>query len=111
MDTDRLLGEALAADNAILDVAQAGGAVTGVHLCRGNGMEAWLSSSGYHPIADKVFSLHADRLPLQYDTERADSFEAWRAVHSDKVVVMGLVSTRHLHWNHARTFGAESTRC
>jgi methionine synthase II (cobalamin-independent) len=94
MDKDRLLDEALAADNAILDVAPAGGAVTGVHLCRGNPMGAWLSSGGYDPIADKVFSLHADRLLLEYDTERADSFEAWRAVHSGKVVVMGLVSTR-----------------
>jgi len=88
------LDEAIAADNAILDAAHAGGAVTGVHLCRGNGMGAWLSSCGYDPIADKVFSLHADRLLLEYDTERAGTFDALRAVPSDKLVVLGLVSTK-----------------
>jgi methionine synthase II (cobalamin-independent) len=36
----RLLDEALDAGNSILDAAHAGGAVTGVHLCRGNGMGA-----------------------------------------------------------------------
>ena len=94
MDKDRLLDAAMASDNAILDAAHAGGAVTGVHLCRGNGMGAWLSSGGYDPIADKVFSLHADRLLLEYDTERAGSFDALRAVPSDKLVVLGLVSTK-----------------
>jgi 5-methyltetrahydropteroyltriglutamate--homocysteine methyltransferase len=94
MQKDRLLDAAIVADNAILDAAHAGGAVTGVHLCRGNGMGAWLSTGGYDPIADKVFSLHADRLLLEYDTERAGSFDALRAVPSEKVVVLGLVSTK-----------------
>src|SRR5262249_27862133 len=75
LDKDRLLDEALAVDNSILDAARAGGAVTGVHLCRGNGMGAWLSTGGYDPIAEKVFRLHADRLLLEYDTDRAGTFD------------------------------------
>jgi 5-methyltetrahydropteroyltriglutamate--homocysteine methyltransferase len=94
MDKARLLDEAIAADNSILEAAHAGGAVTGVHLCRGNGMGAWLSSGGYDPIAEKVFALQADRLLLEYDTDRAGTFEPLRSVPTDKVVVLGLVSTK-----------------
>ena len=94
LDKDRLLDEAIAADNSILDAARSGGAMTGVHLCRGNGMGAWLAAGGYDPIAEKVFGLHADRLLLEYDTDRAGSFEPLRNVPDDKVVVLGLVSTK-----------------
>jgi 5-methyltetrahydropteroyltriglutamate--homocysteine methyltransferase len=94
LEKERLLDEALGADNSILDAAHAGGAVTGVHLCRGNGMGAWLSTGGYDPIAERVFGLHADRLLLEYDTDRAGTFEPLRNVPADKVVVLGLVSTK-----------------
>jgi 5-methyltetrahydropteroyltriglutamate--homocysteine methyltransferase len=93
-DKDRLLDEAIAADNSILDAAHAGGAVTGVHLCRGNGMGAWLCTGGYDPIAEKAFRLHADRLLLEYDTDRAGTFDPLRDVPDDKIVVLGLVSTK-----------------
>jgi 5-methyltetrahydropteroyltriglutamate--homocysteine methyltransferase len=88
------LAAAIDTDAQILRAASAGGAVTGVHLCRGNGMGAWLSSGGYEPIAEQVFALPADRLLLEYDTERAGSFEPLRLVPSDKAVVLGLVSTK-----------------
>ena len=94
LDKDRLLEEAVAADNSILDSARTGGAITAVHLCRGNGMGAWLSTGGYDVIAEKVFALHADRLLLEYDTERAGTFEPLRNVPADKIVVLGLVSTK-----------------
>jgi 5-methyltetrahydropteroyltriglutamate--homocysteine methyltransferase len=94
LEKDRLFGEAIAADNAILDAANAGGAVTGVHLCRGNGMGAWLSTGGYDPIAETVFGLHADRLLLEYDTDRAGTFDPLHNVPGDKIVVLGLVSTK-----------------
>jgi 5-methyltetrahydropteroyltriglutamate--homocysteine methyltransferase len=94
LDEDRILEETIAADNAILDAAHAGGALTGVHLCRGNGMGAWLSTGGYDVIAEKVFALHADRLLLEYDTDRAGTFGPLRSVPEDKIVVLGLVSTK-----------------
>jgi 5-methyltetrahydropteroyltriglutamate--homocysteine methyltransferase len=94
LDKDRVLDETIAADNSILDAAHAGGAVTAVHLCRGNGMGAWLATGGYEQIAEKVFGLHADRLLLEYDTDRAGTFEPLRQVPADKVVVLGLVSTK-----------------
>jgi 5-methyltetrahydropteroyltriglutamate--homocysteine methyltransferase len=94
LDTARVLDETVAADNSILDAAHTGGATTGVHLCRGNGMGAWLASGGYDRIAEKVFALHADRLLLEYDTERAGTFEPLRLVPDDKVVVLGLISSK-----------------
>jgi len=68
------------ADNSILDAAHEGGAMTAVHMWRGNGMGAWLASGGYDQIAERVFAMHADRLLLEYDTERAGTFEPLRLV-------------------------------
>lgn len=94
VDRDQQLAEELEADSQILSAARAGGAMTGVHLCRGNGMGAWLSSGSYEPIAEQVFGLPADRLLLEYDTDRAGSFEPLRLVPAEKVVVLGVVSTK-----------------
>jgi 5-methyltetrahydropteroyltriglutamate--homocysteine methyltransferase len=94
VDKGQELAQAIESDGHILSAARVGGAVTGVHLCRGNGMGAWLSSGGYDPIAEQVFGLPADRLLLEYDTERAGSFEPLRLAPSDKTVVLGLVSTK-----------------
>jgi 5-methyltetrahydropteroyltriglutamate--homocysteine methyltransferase len=94
LEKGRLLQETIAADNSILDAAHASGATTALHLCRGNGMGAWLASGGYDPIAQQVFGLHADRFLLEYDTERAGSFEPLRYVPQDRIVVLGLVSTK-----------------
>lgn len=55
---------------------------------------AWLAAGGYDPIVEQVFGLDCDRLPLEYDTERAGTFEPLRLVPPDKVVVLGLVSTK-----------------
>ncbi len=90
------LAEAIAADNAIIEAAQAGGAVTALHICRGNASGAWLTSGGYEPIAEQVFGeLRCDRLLLEYDTERAGGFEPLRLVPAPKLVVLGLVSTKY----------------
>src|SRR5262245_10882131 len=95
VDTDGLLDQMIDADNTILDAAKAGGAVTAVHICRGNGSGAWLSTGSYEPVAEQLFNdLHADRLLLEYDTDRAGGFEPLRLVPADKTVVLGLVNTK-----------------
>jgi 5-methyltetrahydropteroyltriglutamate--homocysteine methyltransferase len=66
-----------------------------VHFCRGNSMGRWLAEGGYDYVADKVFGgLKVDALFLEYDTERAGTFEPLRHVSPDKTVVLGLVSTK-----------------
>ena len=70
-------------------------ATFGFHLCRGNQLSRWLVAGGYDAIAGPVFgSVHADRLLLEYDDERSGSFDPLRLVPGDKVVVLGLVTTK-----------------
>jgi 5-methyltetrahydropteroyltriglutamate--homocysteine methyltransferase len=75
------------------------GMTFGVHFCRGNGTGgAWVSQGGYGPIAEIVFTdLNADRLLLEYDSDRAGGFDPLRHVGKDKVAVLGLVSTKDAH--------------
>jgi 5-methyltetrahydropteroyltriglutamate--homocysteine methyltransferase len=66
-----------------------------VHLCRGNSRSRWLSEGGYDPIAERVFnSLAADRFLLEYDSPRAGGFEPLRFMPQDKMVVLGLITTK-----------------
>jgi 5-methyltetrahydropteroyltriglutamate--homocysteine methyltransferase len=90
------LANTIAGDNAILDRARAAGAVTAVHICRGNGSGAWLASGGYDPIAEQVFGgLRCDRLLLEYDNERSGGFEPLRLVPAPKIAVLGLMTTKY----------------
>ena len=93
-DMDRFLDDAIAAENAILDAAAP--AVTGVHFCRGNSMGRWLAEGGYEPVAEKLFNeLRCDRLLLEYDSPRAGDFAPLRHVPKGKIVVLGLITTKH----------------
>jgi 5-methyltetrahydropteroyltriglutamate--homocysteine methyltransferase len=65
------------------------------HLCRGNQGSRWLVSGSYEPIAERIFSkIKAQRLMLEYDDERSGDFEPLRHVPDDKIVVLGLVTTK-----------------
>ena len=71
------------------------GMTVGVHMCRGNAMGKWVAEGGYERIAEKSFSrLDVDVFFLEFDTERAGSFEPLRFVPKGKRVVLGLVSTK-----------------
>jgi methionine synthase II (cobalamin-independent) len=95
IDRSEFLARSIESDNEILDAARSAGATTGVHLCRGNSMGRWLAEGGYGPIAEKLFTeLRCDRLLLEYDSPRAGGFDPLRFVPSDKVVVLGLITTK-----------------
>ncbi len=67
----------------------------GFHLCRGNQGSRWLVEGGYEWLADRIFPrIRAERLLLEYDDERSGGFEPLRAVPDDKLVVLGLVTTK-----------------
>ena len=71
------------------------GVTFGFHLCRGNQGSRWLASGGYEPIARRVFAgVAADRLLLEYDDERSGSFQPLEHVPDDRMVVLGLVTTK-----------------
>jgi 5-methyltetrahydropteroyltriglutamate--homocysteine methyltransferase len=90
---ERWLDRGIELDNAV--IAAAPGVTFGFHLCRGNQGSRWLVSGGYDPIAPRLFrGVHAQRLLLEYDDERSGSFEPLREVPDDRMVVLGLVTTK-----------------
>jgi len=94
-DPDTMFAEAIAADNACLEGVQRQGLTVAMHICRGNNESKWYAEGGYEPIAEKLFStLQVDRYLLEYDTERAGTFEPLRFMPRDKMVVLGLVSSK-----------------
>jgi len=96
-DTDRVLEDTVAGDNAVIAAARRKNpqVTVGVHFCRGNNRSAWLQTGGYEPVAERLFGeVDADRFLLEYDTERAGGFEPLRFVPPGKTVVLGLVSSK-----------------
>ncbi|KAI0321405.1 UROD/MetE-like protein [Amylostereum chailletii] len=68
----------------------------GVHLCRGNFKDGrHFSEGGYDRIATKLFrELNVNCYYLEYDTERAGTFEPLKHLPKDKVVVLGLITSK-----------------
>ena len=94
-DPDRMFEEAIAADNFCLEGAQRPNATIAFHICRGNNQSKWYAEGGYEAIAERLFgTLAVDRFLLEYDTERAGTFEPLRFMPADKMVVLGLVSSK-----------------
>ena len=94
-DPDEMFAEAVAADTYCLEGAQRPGATLALHICRGNNQSKWYAEGGYETIAEKLFgSLPVDRFLLEYDTERAGTFEPLRFIPADKMVVLGLISSK-----------------
>ncbi|PYV20547.1 MAG: methionine synthase [Acidobacteria bacterium] len=91
---DRWLERALNLDNAVISAAPS--SVTfGFHLCRGNQESRWLAEGGYESVAPLIFrKIKAQRLLLEYDDARSGSFEPLRHASDDKVIVLGLVTTK-----------------
>ena len=93
LDTETWLGQMIEMDNALIrefpDVTFA------VHLCRGNHRSMWSVEGGYDAIAEQLFNdLACDRILAEYDSPRAGTFEPLRFVPDDKVVVLGLITTK-----------------
>ena len=95
IEPDQALDEAIRADNACLEGARVEGVTLAIHLCRGNNRSHWYAEGGYDPIAEKLFNrLNVDLFLLEYESERAGTFEPLRFVPKDKGVVLGLVSSK-----------------
>jgi 5-methyltetrahydropteroyltriglutamate--homocysteine methyltransferase len=95
LDPDQALDEAIRADNACLEDAKRAGAICAIHLCRGNNRSQWYAEGGYDVIAEKLFGqLQVDSFLLEYESERAGTFEPLRFVPRGKTVVLGLVSSK-----------------
>jgi 5-methyltetrahydropteroyltriglutamate--homocysteine methyltransferase len=92
--SERLLSEGI----ELLDtMVQGVDAHLGLHLCRGNNAGQWMSEGGYDEISEAVFKgAHGyDVFLLEYDDHRSGDFVPLRDVPDDKLVSLGLVTTKH----------------
>jgi 5-methyltetrahydropteroyltriglutamate--homocysteine methyltransferase len=90
---EQYLHRGIEMDNAVM--GDFPGVTFGFHLCRGNQGSRWLVEGGYELIAQPIFQrIHAHRLMLEYDDERSGGFEPLGEVPDDKIVVLGLVTTK-----------------
>jgi 5-methyltetrahydropteroyltriglutamate--homocysteine methyltransferase len=95
-DPEAYLDELIRLDNLALAGARGTPGVTvGLHMCRGNNRSRWHAEGSYEPIAEKAFQqLNVDRFLLEYESDRAGGFEPLRFVPRDKMVVLGIVSSK-----------------
>ncbi|KAL2021916.1 hypothetical protein VTK56DRAFT_6511 [Thermocarpiscus australiensis] len=69
--------------------------VVGIHLCRGNFRSQWFAQGGYEPVAEVLFKeLDVDVYFLEYDDERSGDFSPLRHLPEDKIVVLGVMSSK-----------------
>jgi methionine synthase II (cobalamin-independent) len=80
--------------NAAVADAPADMTVT-MHLCRGNFQSTFVASGGYEPVAENLFNtINVHGYFMEYDSDRAGSFEPLRLVPKGKTVVLGLVTSK-----------------
>ena len=66
-----------------------------MHMCRGNYRSTYMGAGGYDVVADVLF----DRIKvhgyfMEYDSDRAGGFEPLKRVPKDRMVVLGLVTSK-----------------
>ena len=93
ISVDRVFSEGA---DMLNELAGVPGVSFGLHLCRGNYDNDWISTGTYETISKQLFQRAAnyDTLLLEYDDERSGSFSALGDIPDDKTVVLGLVSTK-----------------
>ena len=71
------------------------GMTIAMHLCRGNFRSTYAASGGYEPVAELLFNdINVHAYFMEFDSERAGGFEPLRFVPKDKMVVLGLVTSK-----------------
>jgi 5-methyltetrahydropteroyltriglutamate--homocysteine methyltransferase len=91
-DPDRLLDLSIEMDNAIIGAHP--GITFGLHLCRGNNQSKFYARGDYGPITKVFRKTRFDRFLLEFDDARSGGFEPLAQMPEDRVVVLGLVSTK-----------------
>ena len=93
-DPDRLVDAYVRLINDSL-AGRPDGMTIAMHLCRGNFKGKWLSEGSYQYVAERLFNdIDVDAFFLEYDNERSGDFAPLASVPDNKVVVLGLVSSK-----------------
>ncbi|TMD40468.1 MAG: cobalamin-independent methionine synthase II family protein [Chloroflexi bacterium] len=91
-DPETLIDTCIEMDNAI--IAGHPGVTFGIHICRGNNQSKFYAAGDYGPIARIFERTRFNRFLLEYDDERSGGFEPLQHVPEDRVVVLGLVTSK-----------------
>jgi 5-methyltetrahydropteroyltriglutamate--homocysteine methyltransferase len=91
-DPEKLIDTCIEMDNAIIDGHP--GVTFAMHICRGNNQSKFYAEGNYEPIARIFERTKFNRFLLEYDDERSGGFEPLKHVPEDRVVVLGLVTTK-----------------
>ena len=71
------------------------GMTLAMHLCRGNFKSTHAAAGNYEPVAEALLSeMNLDAFFLEYDDDRSGDFRPLRFLSKDKIVVLGLVTTK-----------------
>jgi 5-methyltetrahydropteroyltriglutamate--homocysteine methyltransferase len=71
------------------------GMTLAVHLCRGNFKSTHAAEGGYEPVAEALLAeMNVDAYFLEYDDDRSGDFRPLRFLPKNKLVVLGLVTTK-----------------
>jgi methionine synthase II (cobalamin-independent) len=90
---ERVLSEGV---DILNELATVPGVTFGLHLCKGNYDSQWISAGGYEALSEHLFPRLTNyrRLLLEYENPRSGSFEPLKGVPDDKIVVLGLISSK-----------------
>jgi len=66
-----------------------------MHMCRGNYKSTYMGAGGYEVVQEILFNkIKVHGFFMAYDTDRAGGFEPLRMLPKDRMVVLGLVTTK-----------------
>jgi len=91
-DPEKLIDTCIEMDNAI--IAGHPEVTFGLHICRGNNQSKFYAAGDYGPISRIFQKTRFQRFLLEYDDQRSGGFEPLKHVPEDRVVVLGLVTTK-----------------
>jgi 5-methyltetrahydropteroyltriglutamate--homocysteine methyltransferase len=91
-DPDKMIDVCIEMDNAI--IGNHPGITFSMHICRGNNQSRFYASGDYEPISRIFSKTNFNRFLLEYDDARSGGFEPLRHIPEDRLVVLGLVTTK-----------------
>jgi len=91
-DPEKLIDTCIEMDNAIIEGHP--GVTFAMHICRGNNQSKFYAAGDYEPIARIFERTRFNRFLLEYDDERSGGFAPLARVPEDRVVVLGLVTSK-----------------
>jgi 5-methyltetrahydropteroyltriglutamate--homocysteine methyltransferase len=91
-DPEKLIDACIEMDNAIIEGHP--GVTFAMHICRGNNQSKFYAEGDYEPIARIFERTKFQRFLLEYDDGRSGGFEPLKHVPEDRVVVLGLVTSK-----------------